>query len=244
MTDLEMSTYGREGCTVARPEGRLSAGNYGWLRDELIKQAMEQPSAVIVDVDALGFESTINLTVFSSVWMRINDWPGVPIMLVAGSPSARSVVGQSGVGRFVPVFEDVATAIGTLNTPPKRLRVDFTLPADSHSSSMARRRCTETCRRWGIADERAESVAIVATELVENAIRHAGTEMRLRFELRDTGVFTAAVRDGTRKPAVLREAPTEGRTGLGLRMVAGTATAWGCLPDRYDGKVVWATLTS
>jgi len=48
-------------------------------------------------------------------------------------------------------------------------------------------------------------------------------------------------------PRLIRPArPRPGRPlderGLGLRLVAGTAIAWGWLPTR-TGKVVWATLT-
>jgi anti-sigma regulatory factor (Ser/Thr protein kinase) len=81
----------------------------------------------------------------------------------------------------------------------------------------------------------------VATELVENAIIHAGTELRLRLELHNDRL-AVAVSDGSPREAVLCEG--NGEPAGGLRLIAELATAWGCAPDAAGGKVVWAVLSA
>src|SRR4051794_34746217 len=57
----------------------------------------------------------------------------------------------------------------------------------------ARRFVEDPCRRWRAA-ELAADAALVISELVTNAVRHAGTEVRVALELRD-GRLTVSVHD-------------------------------------------------
>lgn len=228
----------RAGCLVLAPSGQLHARTYRTVRDGLVKFALDQPRALIVVLDDLRITSWESLSAFSSAWLRINDWPGVPILLVADNPRDRAALAGSALARHVSVHADIAAALAGIGDPSGRRRTETELIPIAASSRLARRFVERTCADWGIADRTMPAMQ-VATELVENAIIHAGTDMRLRLELHD-GRLAIAVRDGSSREAVRRESGD--RPANGLRLVAQLATAWGCAPDNAGGKVVWAVL--
>lgn len=90
--------------------------------------------------------------------------------------------------------------------------------------------------------EHEEDAQLIATEFVENTIRHTIYAPRLRLELR-RGIFTVAVGDDDPCPAVRHERLGPGEAGLGLQLVAQVARVWGCSRSWSGGKVVWAVLT-
>ena len=104
----------------------------------------------------------------------------------------------------------------------------------------ARAFLAETCRRWR-ADDFVTDAALVVSELVTNAVRHAGTEMRLGLELRD-GMLTVRVHDhGPGLPRLIPPAE-RGFGGQGLAIVVQLAQAWGVAVEDDGGKAVWCRL--
>ncbi|MFJ5773308.1 SpoIIE family protein phosphatase [Streptomyces sp. NPDC093094] len=85
---------------------------------------------------------------------------------------------------------------------------------------------------------------VVVSELVTNAVVHAGTDIELHCRLEpDDAALVVEVTDRhpVRPP---RGTPAETREhGRGLRLVAGLAEAWG-VTYRGDAKTVWARLTA
>ncbi|MEU0463937.1 ATP-binding protein [Amycolatopsis sp. NPDC006131] len=244
-----MSTAGRvlirqrdvAGCTVVDIAGRLNAQTYGELRDNLIKLTLDQPRALIVQVDELDVVSEPALTVFSSVRMRTDAWPAVPVLLVVHDPQRHRMIAGSAIRRFVPVHSSLDAAVDAVAEPPPRRRrraVFLPLPSSSHG---ARAFVQETCREWNVK-HRLEDALGVTTELVENAITHAGTALEVRLELH-AGYLTVAVRDEDPHPAVLRQRPSGRLQGYGLQVISALSRAWGCSPAQDGGKIVWAVLS-
>jgi hypothetical protein len=230
----------RGDATLIAPHGVLDLTTYAELRDALLKHALEIPSALIVDVGSLMVPTDATLAVFSSVWMQVADWPGVPIVLVATRPLDRRRLARSAVARLVPVRESVEDALAAIEEPPVRQRTVLELPDDPTSAATARRFVAVTCARWGCGDQLIDA-ELIANELVENAIRHAHSESRLRLELcRD--FLTIAVYDDNPVPAQLVNAGQFDAPQLGLLLVAQLATTWNCAPTLTGGKVVWAVL--
>lgn len=98
-------------------------------------------------------------------------------------------------------------------------------------------------------EETAEDVALVATELVSNAVRHASPAnpeaadcCRLLLELPAPDTVRVTVYDASTRRPVLRQAADDDATGRGLFLVAAFASDWGVRPVT-DGKAVWAVLT-
>jgi hypothetical protein len=227
-------------CLVLRPQGTLNAITYRRFSDSLVKFAMDLPSAVVVDVADLGIADEPLLTAFSSAWMRVSDWPGVPIMLVVESADRRARFEASAIRRFVPVFASVPDAVAAAEAPPSRRLARVDLMPIGESSRHARRFVRDVCTRWDVPEVILDA-QVVATELVENALAHTYGDLRLRLELR-AELLTVAVGDDDPHEAVLREPGAGQERYRGLLVVAQLATTWGCVPQRSGGKVVWATL--
>ncbi|CUW30099.1 ATP-binding protein [Streptomyces reticuli] len=88
-----------------------------------------------------------------------------------------------------------------------------------------------------------DRVALVAAELVSNAVRHGRVPGR-DFELRVTELehtFRVEVSDsrGEKKPSVRAAGDEEG--GFGMCLVGALTTDWG-VSERSPGKVVWAEI--
>jgi anti-anti-sigma regulatory factor/anti-sigma regulatory factor (Ser/Thr protein kinase) len=241
MPPIDVETVTHSGCSVVRLDGVLDATTYRWLRDTLVKLALEQPEALVVDVDHLDITSETALTVFSSAWMRVCDWPGVAIVLVASTKS-HLVMLNGAISRFVPFYTTVPQALAAAGRPPPRRRTSMDLDAHPDSPRVARVYVRRVCEDWDIPGEVVPDAIAVANELVTNAIQHTATSGEIRLERR-AGTLTVAVRDGSPRPAMLHERVGDDRSGNGLRIVADIARTWGCLPHPSGGKVVWAVLS-
>jgi anti-sigma regulatory factor (Ser/Thr protein kinase) len=120
------------------------------------------------------------------------------------------------------------------------LRTQVILPAGLESTTSARRFAEETLHRWGIDGEAFETVRLLVSELVANAVTHAATraelvldvdDRRLRVEVRDEGGGSPRRRDPS----------FEEPTGRGLLIVEELADRWG-VDDDPPGKSVWFEL--
>ncbi len=142
------------------------------------------------------------------------------------------------------VFRTVAEAISALDAPPfyRRASIELTgQPADPHR---ARRWLADLGATWGFDShiELVEDAVLVASELVENAVRHAPGAGRLRVELRAARLSIAVI-DGSPNPPILVPASVATiHGGRGIAVVDAIARAWGHSPHPDGGKVVWAVL--
>ena len=86
---------------------------------------------------------------------------------------------------------------------------------------------------------------VVLSELVGNALRHAGTEFNVVASRSGTTVRIEVFDLDTRPPALLG-LDSESTSGRGLHLVAAIASGWGWQtaegPNAQPGKVVWAEL--
>ena len=117
-----------------------------------------------------------------------------------------------------------------------------TLPPEPTSSRACRRFLVAALEEWQ-ADQFADDAVLLLSELVTNAVLHAGTEIEVHIEL-DGDVLRVEVRDGDpRLPSVRRYSMLSG-TGRGLALVAQTARAWDAEALPAGGKRVWFELDS
>ena len=237
---LEIDRSFRDEAALLTPRGVLDLASYGRLRDALLKCALEIPRAVIVDVSSLLVPTDATLAVFPSVWMQVCEWPEVPIMLVAEHELARRRIKHSPIVRYIPVHASVDEALDSLEHRPPGRRAVRELPYSPASAAGARRFVQLVCTRWDCAPLLVDAT-MIANELVENVVRHAGTESRLRLELR-RGLLTVAVYDDDPTPVKRVEPWTSAPPRLGLMLVSRLASSWNCAPTLAGGKVVWAVL--
>ncbi|GLZ28799.1 hypothetical protein Lesp02_09890 [Lentzea sp. NBRC 105346] len=233
LLSLDVSPFGR--VTVVRPVGTLDLAGYPVLRDELLKLTTEEPAALVVRLDEEFFAPQQRmLAVFTTVWLKVSEWPGVPIVIVAETNRHRKALHASAVDRFVPVHATLSSAVASLARPSPH-RVDrVRLPRSPAAPLYARTFVRDACKRWRVSLI-ADDVVVIASELVENAVQHAESEMVLRLELRPDGL-SVAVRDEDPRP------PTRLGLGHGTDLVARLSRTSGWSPAFDGGKVVWAVL--
>jgi serine phosphatase RsbU (regulator of sigma subunit)/putative methionine-R-sulfoxide reductase with GAF domain/anti-sigma regulatory factor (Ser/Thr protein kinase) len=115
------------------------------------------------------------------------------------------------------------------------------LPADATSPGRARIFVADLLERWGL-DGLIDSATLLTSELVTNAVRHAGTGMELAVSRTDDHTVRIAVTD--RAPAVdvrVRSSGSDAEGGRGLFLVEQLATGWGSAVDD-NAKTVWFEL--
>ena len=118
---------------------------------------------------------------------------------------------------------------------------EVALPADPTAPRRARALLRAATEDWDLDEDLSHDAAMVVTELVANAVDHAGTPSTLRVDLDDRGLYVA-VRDGRpdRAPRPRPVDPTAPR-GRGLQMIDALTASWG-VTVHADGKTVWALL--
>ncbi|MFL6240254.1 MAG: ATP-binding protein [Actinomycetes bacterium] len=106
--------------------------------------------------------------------------------------------------------------------------------------SQARLFVLEECRA-SVLLSLCDDAALLTSEVVTNAIRHAASgSVTVRAE-RDGDTFVVQVLDGSRRePSVLPTDPWDER-GRGMALVDALALDWGVVPHP-SGKVVWFRL--
>ncbi|MEU2719240.1 ATP-binding SpoIIE family protein phosphatase [Streptomyces smyrnaeus] len=110
------------------------------------------------------------------------------------------------------------------------------LPGNALAAGAARGFARAALGRWGVRGTAAEDAVLLVSELVTNAVVHAGTSVEVECRYA-AGVVYAEVAD--RHPA--RRVAAQGEEGHGLRLVGALAKEWG-ISYRRDRKAVWFQL--
>lgn len=240
-TAVRLSALRVGGITLVRARGVLDLATYACFRDSLLKYAADEPTALIVELDwDLEIASTPAVSLFTTVWMRVSEWPGVPVLIVATHRCHRDLLAFSGVGRFVPYFSTLQAALDAVGRPPRRRLDRMSLPATAASVRQGHDFVHDTCVRWGLAPI-ADDATTVADELVDNVVRHTVFGPEIRLELRRDRL-TIAVRDADPLLPVVHELTPETSGLRGLDVVEALSRTWGISPGWSGGKTVWAVL--
>lgn len=111
---------------------------------------------------------------------------------------------------------------------------------DADLAAHARTRARELADELG-RPELADDAALVATELVTNAVLHGGgcTGVQLRAV---EGGIRVEVRDKTSSHPMVAHESVDSLTGRGVRLISAVAARWG-VDDQPTGKAVWAEIT-
>jgi PAS domain S-box-containing protein len=113
-----------------------------------------------------------------------------------------------------------------------------TLVADARSVGSARRLLQDAMSRSGAdKDKHIDAAVLVLSEIVTNALVHAGTDVTVRVWSGSAGTRVEVEDGGTHLPVRRRYARTAG-TGRGLQLVDELADRWG-VHRRTSGKSVW-----
>jgi hypothetical protein len=121
------------------------------------------------------------------------------------------------------------------------------LSAEARSVRAARDFTVATLRRWGTAHS-SQDVALVVSELMTNALRHAlprpaatGPPGRARLGLLNFRPWLlCAVADPSKATPAPRPSGSLAETGRGLQMICALSDQWGYTEPSDAGKTVWA----
>ena len=169
---------------------------------------------------------------------------------------ASQPAGSTGCDWLLPAAEMAGLAGGRWRSPPEPAAVGWACPpriatraleAEARSVRAARYFTVATLRRWGTAHS-SQDIAIVVSEMVTNALRHAlpgpgGTRPRrpVRLGLLQQGPWVlCAVADPGKATPVPRTPGALAEDGRGLRMVYALSDRWGYTAPSDEGKIVWA----
>ena len=117
------------------------------------------------------------------------------------------------------------------------------LPFAAASVGVARRRLVSDLIAADVYDSAVCDVALVISELLSNALRHAaplpGSKIRVAWRV-DPGSVQVSVSDGGAPTVPELGEPTQGATGgRGLRIVEKLSSRWGTSTSE-EGTTVWA----
>jgi Histidine kinase-like ATPase domain len=185
---------------------------------------------------------------------------------------AGHALSRMGWGWLAPAVAMAAAASGACQRTPALAPTDWTCfprlamrtaGPDARSVGTARDFCLSTMRRWGVTD-RQDDVAVVVSELLTNALRHAvpqagprpgtpsatphgpaGGTGRSRWPVRlgliQPGQFVlCAVADPSPRPPQPKEPDYLAESGRGLHVIDALSDRWGSTAPTDAGKVVWA----
>ncbi|MFM9631192.1 MULTISPECIES: ATP-binding protein [Streptomyces] len=118
----------------------------------------------------------------------------------------------------------------------------FRIPKHRRHVPDARQRVRKALAGWGVTAQLADSVVLLANELVTNAVTHcrvSDAQVQVTLTLHGTElVLEVSDPDRNRLPRLHHSDPDEER-GRGLALVAALADTWGCRQEPYT-KCVWA----
>ena len=230
----------RDDVLVLKVAGVLDETTHRSLRDAIIDAALDEPSAVLIDVNELFVPSESGWSVLTSAHWYVSTWPDVPILLVCARPQRRLAIARCGVARYVPVYPTDESALDTVaaGSSHRRRRARTQLPVDAVSIGLARASITDRLTAWAQGDL-IPVAGTVATIFVENVLAHTDSAPILIVEsYQDTVVV--AVEDGSRIPAGRHEDTDHGAEVVsGLAIVSALCHAWCSIPTS-TGKTVWA----
>jgi CheY-like chemotaxis protein len=194
------------------------------------------PDVVVLDLgmpDLAGAELVTRMRA-AAPRARIVVYTGATASETSGISHAVDALIQKdqGVRYLVGLLADLESA--------PRFTAEIQLGPSTDDVRVARRFLQEQCLEWG-CDGSLGDVQLVLSELVTNALVHAGTTCEVRARYSD-GVLRLEVRDRGRGTPDVRAPSIETEGGRGLMIVSAMAQAWGIEATEDEGKVVWAEM--
>lgn len=211
--------------------------------DHAIRLALaELPRGVACDLSAVQECAAPGaLRVLASAGRHLRDWPGIPVAVASPDASVRDDLRRKPLGGHLLVTESVRLALSTVLETAAPVAQSLRLAPHPTAPRASRDFVSRTLLDWQLGP-RIPTACLVVSELVTNAMVHAGTDIDLSLAAH-RGILRVTVRDhGAGLPLHL-VAPV-GLHGRGLAVVAGLSRGWGVLPTAGGGKVVWAVIDS
>lgn len=241
------------GALVITMAGRWSVTQAYALQRAIERCAAHHPPYVAVDCTRISSDRLLPTLLPALVVLRQSCLRGITV-LVCAPASALTVLLRRLPTRRVRLYSRLTEALDRARPyaiPARTRQAHRRLAPAPQAVSTARGLVRECCERWrleGVTDD----AQLVASELVANAVEHAGTaiDLTLCHHRQQLRIAVADRHPGV--PALSRKVSADGDTdprqplavrGRGLALVTRSVANWGVLRGA-DGKIVWATLAA
>jgi PAS domain S-box-containing protein len=234
---------------------RCEVANAGHLPPVLVSpfgdsELLEVPSGAPIGVGGVAFETAVFEVEDESLFVLCTDGlverrgQAIDVGLaelreyLSGPPQPLESVCETlidGFGRTGRRDDDIALLAVRFMGIPKDDVFSWTLDAQPANVRDARELARETLATWGLT-ELSETVELLVSELVTNAVCHGAGDIGLR--LIRAGSLLCEVRDDGYELPTLRSADVTAEDGRGLQLVTALAERWGA-QRTPTGKVVW-----
>lgn len=132
--------------------------------------------------------------------------------------------------------DDIALLMVALDGVPKEDVASWELKPDPSMVPRARAVARDKLAEWGLA-ELADTVELLVSELVTNALVHGAGEIGVRL-IKLGALLCEVTDDGEELPSLCHAEPSD-ESGRGLQLVSCLSDRWGTRPATRRGKVVW-----
>ncbi len=203
----------------------------------------EQPDLVLLDCTLPGADAFDTLPALRAAA------PNARIVLVSGHDPAdlRSASRSAGaVGyltketparRLAAELEALVGLVGAVEQLLSEASQRF--EQDAQSARAARRFVSQVLTGWDDDEgDLTDTVTLLVSELVTNAVLHAGSDVEVSVRLTPTAA-RIEVTDASGESVAPRDATSEEDSGRGLALVGNLAARWGVRPAPGGGKTVW-----
>jgi len=207
----------------------------------VVEAGREQPDLVLLDCTMPGADA------FDTLPALREAAPGARIVLVSGHDPADLRAASRSVG---------AVGYLTKETPARRMAAELEalvglveaveqllsearqrFDQDAQSPRAARRFVTQALTDLG-DDDLTDTVTLLVSELVTNAVLHAGSDVEVAVRL-TADTARIEVTDASAEAVAPRDAASDESSGRGLALVGSLARRWGVRPATGGGKTVW-----
>lgn len=226
-----LRSHRADGIEVLSVEGRVTCTDAAALVGA-VSWAMAEPArGVVLDLGAVtGVDDDARPGLLGLAALP-SGWPRAALVV------CRPPVGLALDGLVVAARTD--DALDHVDARAARPREVLVLGGGPASAAQARAAIAACCDRLGLQEVR-DDVALVVSEMVTNAVRHAAPPVALEIEAGESDVVIA-VCDGSPEPPVARIADVEAEGGRGMLLVDLLSDDHG-VRSQPPGKTVWASL--
>ncbi|MFB9321526.1 ATP-binding protein [Cryptosporangium minutisporangium] len=226
---------------VLRLSGRLSVRTAPAARRAMLKTLFDV-GRVVVDVSGLRLVTPECVTLLPSVLTTAGGWPAARMAIVDGDGVYEAAARRVRCADLLHFYPATEAGVRHVDDRPARVTRDVSVPADPSASATARRFLQQAAADWELSPDLTEIAQLVVSELVSNAVEHAGTTSTVALELTDERL-KISVRDGSTTQPVPRPLDMVSFRGRGLPLIDRVSQQWGII-DHQDGKTVWAALST
>lgn len=227
-----------EDLAVVHLTGAVDDKDIPAVRSSILDCLAVEPAVVVLDMAQLAVVSDAATGVFTRLARQAAAWPG-SVVAFAAPPRAFLAAYDAPRSWVYPTVAAARSACASVLGRARRVHRRLA-PAPA-AAPVARQLVIQACRRWGVALAAQNHAELVVTELVSNAVRHAGTPIDLSISLRP-GRLQISVRDrSTVHPPRPRPPELTAESGRGLMLISSLCASCGSTP-MVDGKVVWAAM--